>query len=856
MKKILGTILIVLYVTKTFGQSDSILTSKPIVKDAYPIIMAAGQQYKASAWKSLWWGKHYRKEWTTPVQFPVLDISTFQGGLTPLKEGGGHQSKTLRLMSSGGKEYLLRTIDKNLDVLIPDIFKGSFINDAVNDQISTAHPYGPIVIARMAGSLSLIHTNPKIYYIPDDPALEEFREAFANRLCLLEERPSGKGWEHSDLFGNADKIVNTEKMLADIFESGKNSVDQHSFLAVRFFDMIVNDWDRHEDQWVWAMNKNNKHHRYTPIGRDRDQAFSKTDGINLYFLSRRYAFRPLQNMDPTVKDIRGANFSARNLDQQFLNELTKEDWKKSIEFIQVNLTDSAISNAINTMPEEVNKISGKFLIKRLEQRRDNLDQYGMKYYSMLARRVTITGSEENDLFIINKNNKNEISVTGFRMDNDTIYHRVFNKKETKEINIYSLGGDDQFVANGNAKNKFIIRMIGGEGNNIYGTDKSLKGKTYRVYDGLRQEDLSRKAFRVNRRWDTLYNYKRASVKYDWYLPLVIPGYNQDDEISVSAGILYKKQKWGKTPFGWQQQLSVNYATGTGAIGFGYKGLFKQTFGKWDFNLQAFYKGPRYTFNYYGFGNETELNDNDRSYFRVKANDFFASPGISRTWKSSYLRFGLRYENVEVLRTQNKFVTSPQSELDPSVFSSIDYGGVNGEWTISNVGDQKYRKKGIEFTSGVSYINNLDNTDRNLLKLNGAVSFYHPIFKWLVFSHRTGGATIFGDYEFYQASTLGGDENLRGYWRDRFAGKSSFYQNTELRLTFGNLRGYFIRGKIGIFGFLDDGRVWIEDDKSSNGLHTGYGGGLFLMPYNKAALTLYYATSDDANIVTVKAGFFF
>jgi hypothetical protein len=35
--------------------------------------------------------------------------------------------------------------------------------------------------------------------------------------------------------------------------------------------------------------------------------------------------------------------------------------------------------------------------------------------------------------------------------------------------------------------------------------------------------------------------------------------------------------------------------------------------------------------------------------------------------------------------------------------------------------------------------------------------------------------IFNDnYEFYQASTLGGDADLRGYRRERFAGNDAFY----------------------------------------------------------------------------------
>ena len=143
----------------------------------------------------------------------------------------------------------------------------------------------------------------------------------------------------------------------------------------------------------------------------------------------------------------------------------------------------------------------------------------------------------------------------------------------------------------------------------------------------------------------------------------------------------------------------------------------------------------------------------------------------------------------------------------------------------------------------------------MLKVNGSFSFYHTFFNWLTVAHRTGAATNFGEYEFYQANTLGGNMNLRGYWRDRFAGKSNFYQNSELRISFGDLQGYAFRGKIGIFGFFDDGRVWIKDEDAP-GLHTGYGGGIFFLPFNLSALSLYYATSRDTNAVTLKAGFLF
>ena len=39
------------------------LTAQDIIFKDSTVHMAAGKQYKATKWKELWWGKHYRKEW-------------------------------------------------------------------------------------------------------------------------------------------------------------------------------------------------------------------------------------------------------------------------------------------------------------------------------------------------------------------------------------------------------------------------------------------------------------------------------------------------------------------------------------------------------------------------------------------------------------------------------------------------------------------------------------------------------------------------------------------------------------------------------------------------------------------------
>jgi hypothetical protein len=74
--------------------------------------MPFSTKYVASGSSEFFWGKHYRKEWGTSVRFPVLDMKTFKGGLTPDKLGAVinlHHSELLLVM----QEYVLRTVERS-----------------------------------------------------------------------------------------------------------------------------------------------------------------------------------------------------------------------------------------------------------------------------------------------------------------------------------------------------------------------------------------------------------------------------------------------------------------------------------------------------------------------------------------------------------------------------------------------------------------------------------------------------------------------------------------------------------------------------------------------------------------------
>jgi hypothetical protein len=51
------------------------------------ITKRASSKYNTSNLHNFFWGKHYRKEWYTPVTFKKVILDTLKAGLTPYKTG-------------------------------------------------------------------------------------------------------------------------------------------------------------------------------------------------------------------------------------------------------------------------------------------------------------------------------------------------------------------------------------------------------------------------------------------------------------------------------------------------------------------------------------------------------------------------------------------------------------------------------------------------------------------------------------------------------------------------------------------------------------------------------------------------
>jgi len=835
-------ILIVCTITTSAQQTDT------------AIISAAGPEYQRSLFYQSLWGHNYRKEWVTPVQFPILILDTAYGGLTPYKEGGGHQSKSLHLKTKEEKEYVIRSVDKNLKVVIPKIFYNTFIADIVGDEISMSHPYAALTVPMLAEAAKIYHTNPRYVFIPQQPALDSFNKEYGNKLFLLEQRPDGD-WGDADNLGNFKKFFSSEKVREDISEDKSREVDQRAFVKARLFDMFLGDWDRHEDQWKWGAVEKEKTTFYEPIPVDRDQPYSKFDGILLKPALSAGA-KYFQSFDYDIKYPEGFSYERNNLDRFFTNKVTLNEWQDLAKELQQHLTDNDIEKAIRQLPDKIFFLSGNDIISELKSRRSHLVEYATKYYLFLAKNVYIVGSKDREYFEVNRISDAETNVKVYDMKNgekwnDPYYTRTFNSNETKEIRLFGLSGEDMYKVDGNAINGIRIRIIGGDKKDSFSI--SGRGGKVHIYDDHDSNTfmLQSKA-RLHLSADSTvheFNYDAFRSEKKGLAPAA--GYNDEDRIFVGLGYGWQHQSFRKVPFASGQSIGLNYSISQNAFSIAYKGLFTKAIGEWDLLLHGGYDVVRWT-NFYGLGNETPYFKKPINYFRMRTAEWFGSVGLKRVIGVSNITISGFYNTVKILNDSNRFITKDYLPQHPESFSMNSFTGSSLNYNITLVNDSIVPVKGIYFNANARYIRNLKDAGRSFFNFNTDLQFYIPLFSKISLAIRTGAATVTGTPEFYQYPVIGGGENLRGYTRDRFRGKTAFYNSNELRYIT-DIHTYFLNGKGGFVIFFDNGRVWTPDD-ISNLWHTSYGAGLLIAPFNIMFFDITYGISREATQIQIRTTF--
>jgi hypothetical protein len=790
-------------------------------------------------------GENYRKEWAAPTKLPVLRLSEIRGGLKPEELGGGMQSKSLRLIDSYGKEWVIRSVEKTPDALLPETLRKTFARDWVDDVTSAQHPFSALVVPPIANAVQVPHAVPVIGVVGADPNLGVYENPFLNMVVLLEERePLGK----SD---------NTVKMLSNLQKDHDNRVDGKAFLQARMLDAFIGDWDRHADQWRWYYEENGKGKLYKPVPRDRDQVFHLTEGVLPRLISRSYILPTLRNFDPDFKKFKWLVFKTNFLNPYPELQISQDDWSKQAVAFQSAVTDSVLETALRLLPKSAYDLGHDELLKKLQSRREIFPARLNEYYRFTQKIVDIKLSDKNELVQIISKPDGGLNVQVNKTDgdgsNDELMNKTYDRALTKEIRIYLGDGNDSLLLN-NQTSQIKLRVIGGNESNSYNIIES-RNKVC-IYEKENQSSFTGETGRLKKyvNNDSLNTSFSPVNLYSIWQPLVTAGINRDDGLIFGIGFKFIKQEgFRKFPYASMHQLLVSHSFSTKAYNVRYHGEWIHALGKADFTVRAVAKAPNNTINYFGRGNETEFNKTGDyvTYYRTRFSTYLVEPAIRwRNNRGGSLSVGpsLMYYKFDPEDNKGRFISNPK-QIGSYDSSSVEESKLHLGIFVDYINDTRnyivLPQKGHYFKIRLEAYQGIGSFAESFAQLIPEFSFYKSLNKKksIVLADRLGGSVSIGKTAFYQSAFIGGQENLLGYRQYRFAGQHCAYNNLELRIKIADIANYILPGQLGISTFWDIGRVWVEDDESHK-WHNGVGAGIYFAPASLISFSFVMGYSNE------------
>ncbi len=795
------------------------------------VTVVADSSFVRGGLHRLLFGPDYRDLWATPIRVDVLDLDAFAGGLRPIRRGGGRQTASLRLQAGDGRQFVFRSVRKDPQSIVPADLRGTFVESVVRDQVSAIHPAGALVIPPILDAAGVLHVTPVLRVMPDHAALGEHRAEFAGMLGLLEERPTESD-EGAPGFADALDVDGTEALIRELERHPWARVDERGFLTARLLDLLVGDWDRHEDQWRWALIGTEDNAVWRPIPRDRDQAFARYDGL-LMELARQVAPR-LLNFGEDYAPPDAATWNGRYLDRRLLTALERPVWDSIATGLRDRLTDSVIRAGVDRLPEAYRAADGERLFRTLQVRRDRLPEAAAEWYRILARQVTLFGGDGDDLVEAIRYPGGETEVRLYRRGRTTPYYRrVFDPDETDEVRIHLRGGDDYAIVRGTGRGP-LLRIVAGTGR-----DTLLDGSTSRhtrFYD-VGEHTVAAGAPVDRRRYERVD--REASTlgrERDWgAMTLAGPRFSASSDVGFTPGFRLARRTFGfrRQPWATSSVLLLEYSLLLQDARVRFEGRHKLVNRQTHVTLDAMMSGLE-GLRFHGFGNGSP-GDADDAFYRVRQRTWLLAPGIG---------WGLdRPVKFHLTARLRHTVTDPDDpanrdgrigEVRPLGLGEFGQLGLGGRFEVDTRDSRTFATRGIRARiEGAAWPFTWGDDDRAFSTLAAEVSaFLTPaVLDRVTLALRVGARQTFGEAPYFEASYLGGKGSLRGFPQNRFAGNDALFGNAEVRVRLADTR-VVVPGELGVVGLLDAGRVLtgLNEDKT---WHGSLGGGLWYAVLKRA-----------------------
>jgi hypothetical protein len=464
-----------------------------------------------------------------------------------------------------------------------------------------------------------------------------------------------------------------------------------------------------------------------------------------------------------------------------------------------------------------------------------------------TEQVMITDAPDKQLrIVINKSSGNNKAGRPFM---DFTYDPAI----TKEIRLYLQGGNDRVTIN-NFSSPIKVRIIDSAG--IKTVDVQQTNTPIKLYgqkDSLRLVGNA-KRIRFNLSGDTLQTKFIPVNLYNVWMPLATGNINADDGFLLGLGFRYTGNGGFHTePYTTVQQVMISHSFATEAFKVRYSGQFIRAVGKADLVTEALIQAPDNTMNFFGRGNQTILDKTGDYHLYYRTRFDLYELDLALRWpvgKGSTFSAGpsFQFYHADLNGNDGRFITQT-NKINAYDAQTINQDkahlGLQLMYESNRRDNHTLPGKGYYLKVNIQAYGGLNSYSRSYAQICPEFTIYQKIDPkaHLVLSDRVGGGVSLGNPAFYQSMFLGGQGNLLGFLQNRFAGDHMVYNNLQARLKLANIAGYILPGQLGLSGFYDIGRVWVNGEHSDQ-WHQGTGGGLYFSPAGLTVLQVLAGHSDE------------
>ena len=822
------------------------------------VTVVPGARYQKGGLFTSMMGQGYRRLWTTPIRVPVADLGSLGGGgLTPMRLGGGSTTQTLHLRGLDGRRYVLRSVDKSPQTLAEE-FQDTPVEATIQDQMSSFHPSGAVVVARLLEAVGVLHPEPRLVVIPDDPRLAEFRSQFAGMLALFEERPDDLPDGQAG-FAGSRRIIQTDDLWEELEEDPRNRVALRELLKSRLVDLLVGDRDRSVNNHLWArFPDTDGGYVWRPIPRDRDQAFVQFDGF-LKGLARFYEPR-LVRFGSDYPDIKALTRNAWDIDRNLLVGLDRATWNATVQEVTAAITDGVLAEAVSRMPPEHYALVGPALEAKLQARRDELPMAARHFYDIIFRYADIHGTDTDEVAMIERVDGGDVRIAihprgpSSEPEGSPHFERTFSPDETREVRLYMHGGGDLIRVESSTDLPITIRAVGGGGRDELINSTGSRGVVlYDAGDGTVTRGGGTK--RVRRPAPRPFAWFEGSRQLDWGTesePAMRLSFDEDRGLVVGIGIQQDRHGFLRYPYSSRLQLRAAWAFGRSQPLLDYRHHFLGLFTNGGLKLRARFSGME-VLDFYGLGNETTKTP-PSSFFEVDQKQLLLKAALSfGDGERRELSIGPVLKRTSSDTTGTATFVADTRPYGAGTFAQL---GLQASLELDGRDRRTAPTRGYHLSGGASYYPAAIDLESSFAEVHGEVAaFLSPGGGNPTLALRVGGKHIWGTFPYYEAAFIGGSDNVRGLRAQRFAGDASVYGSAELRVFVTRIFLIF-PADFGVLGLSDLGRVYAKGQSSSK-WYTSRGAGIWLATVTRSgAVHLAIAESEERTALYVGLGFAF